>query len=242
MTDGARESARKPRRGKTRERREFPPGKVSALRGLDPRGARHLLTVGEVDGVVSAELIGLYRLAVGRELTPAEARDLTKAAHQLQVFDMAVSLLSMRARSSRDLRLGLTRRGATKEEAEGAIIRLTELGLINDAAYARDVARSKAISGGVSRRRLETVLVRRGVKPEEAREAVGDVVEEIGLDERGAALKVALKRASQLSSYDRATAKRRLYAFLARRGYASTVVSAVVAEVLGGMAGDNTDE
>lgn len=234
MSNSSEPEARKGRRPRARERREFSAGAVRALRSLDPRGARFLLTIGEVDGVVSAELIGDMQLRVGRELSEQESKELTKRAHQLQVFDLAVSLLSMRARSSRDLKLGLTRRGATREEAEAAIGRLVELGLLDDVDYARAVARFKAVSGGVSRKRIETVLLRRGINAPVARAAVSEVVDELGLDERAAALEVARKRARQLSGLDAATAKRRLYAFLARRGYAANLVSRVVAEVLGG--------
>lgn len=211
---------------------------MTSLRALDPRGARHLATIGDVSGIVSADLIGDFRLTVGRLLTAAESAALTLAAHRLQVFDLAVSLLSLRARSSRDLRLALTRRGATRDEAQAAIDRLVELRLLDDAEFARHLARSKATQAGASRRRVETDLMRRGVSPETAKRAARDAATETGLDERAAAMAVARKRVRSLQGLDKAAAKRRLYAFLARRGYPSSVAASVVGEVLGAVVTD----
>lgn len=182
--------------------------------------------------MVSADLIGEFRLSVGRSLSATEAALLTIATHRLQVFDQAVSLLSLRARSSRDLRLALTRRGATRDEAQLAIDRLVELRLLDDAEFARHLARSKATQAGASRRRVEGDLMRRGLAPETARRAARDAAEETGLDERASALVVAKRRVRSLAGLDRVAAKRRLYAFLARRGYPSSVAASVVAEVL----------
>lgn len=227
---------------RSQQRRIFAPGAVSAVRAVDTRGARFLCTIEGVDGLVSAELIGEYKLAMGRVLSESEAESLTKATHQLQVFDRAVSLLAVRPRSARDLQRALRRRGATDEETRAAIARLSELRLVDDASYARELTRSKAVGGGISRRRLQQELLRRGVAPKLAREAMSEVLDDVGLDERESALAVARKRLRSLGGLDPATTRRRLYAFLARRGYASAVVSGVIAEVLGRSGDDLTGE
>lgn len=229
-----RERAPRPRTKKVQERLAFAAGSVTALRSLDTSGARFLLSVGEVDGKVSAEMIGDYKLVVGRVLSEKEAADLTVAAHHLQVFDQGVWLLSIKARSVREMTMALKRRGATDVEARQAIARMVDLRLLDDATYARAVAQSRATSGGISKRRLQQELAKRGVAPELARSAIGDVLEDVGLDEYEAALAVAQKRMRSLASLDAPTARRRLYAFLARRGYEAGVVSRVIAAVLKG--------
>ena len=215
---------------------------MTELRGLDSNGARHLLTIGGVDGVVSAEIIGEFKLAVGRVFDAHAAQALTSAAHRLQVFDLAVSLLSVRARSARELGLALRRRGAQDDETRAAMTRLVELRLVDDAAYARNVARTKAVAGGMSKRRLQQELARRGVAAELARAAVGDVLEDVGLDEFESALVVARKRVRSLGTLDGPVMRRRLYAFLARRGYESSVITRAMAVALGGEADAQADD
>lgn len=212
---------------------DFPEGTVTVLRAVDAGGARFLARVNDTDGIVSAGIIGDFALRVGRVLSAEEAGRLTDAAHQLQVFDTAVALLSVKARSARDLRVALRRRGATDEEAAITIARLEELQVIDDAAYARAFARSRAVTARISRRRLQQELARRGVGPEVARAAVGEVLDEVGLDEHGAALAAARKRLRSLVALPGATARQRLYGYLARRGYDAAVVSRVIREVLG---------
>jgi hypothetical protein len=141
--------ARSAQRGKARRaKREMPPafeaGTVTALTALDTRGARFTLEIAGVSGVVSAELIGDYRLAVGRAIDPSLASALTDSVRRLAVFDHAVAILSRRPRSERDLRVRLRRAGATDADAAAAIAQLQTLGLQSDAAYARHVAETRA--------------------------------------------------------------------------------------------------
>ena len=68
------------------------------------------------------------------------------------------------------------------------------------------------------------------------REVVERVLDETNLDEHGGALEIARKRLRSLSSYDEETQRRRLSAFLARRGYGWDVVKPVLAELFGGEA------
>ncbi|MGQ0646732.1 MAG: regulatory protein RecX [Gemmatimonadaceae bacterium] len=230
--DGNRGGAGQRSRHRPGERSAFPAGRVTAIRSMNANGSRFLLSLGGVEGVVSSELVGEFTLAVGRELSDSEAAQLTAAAHRLRVFDVAVTLLAGRARSARDLKLALRRRGATDVEAKATIERLTELRLLDDAVYARELARSRVVTGGMSKRGVQQELARRGVAPAVAREAIGDVMEDVGFDEREAALAVGRKRLKSLSGLDAATARRRLYAFLARRGYDASLLSSVVASLV----------
>lgn len=203
------------------------------MRSLDASGSRFVLTASGVDGVVSPEIIGTFRLAVGRNLSTHEAAELTEAARRLQVYDLGVKLLAGRARSARDLSLALRRRGASDAEAAAAITRLIELGVLDDAVFARALAHAKSSGSGVSKRRLQQDLARRGVAPATARTAIDEVAADVGLDERATALAVARKRVRALASLDRAVARRRLYAFLARRGFDGAVITFVLGAVFG---------
>ncbi|NUQ13463.1 MAG: RecX family transcriptional regulator, partial [Gemmatimonadaceae bacterium] len=136
------------------------------------------------------------------------------------------------ARSSRDLRVRLRRAGANEPEIAWTIDRLLAQGYVDDAAYARQVARAKVLAGGVSRRKVVAVLRRRGVSADVADAAIEQTLSEVDLDEEGAALAAARKRLRALRALDQATRRQRLYAFLARRGYDGGVIRRVLQAVL----------
>jgi regulatory protein len=216
----------------------FEAGPVSALLPLDASGARFNLEVVGVTGVVSSELVGEYRLFVGRVLDAGEADALSAAVQQLAVFDRAVVLLSHRARSARDLRVRLRRMGASDADAAAALQRLQALGLQDDAAYARHLAETRRSAKGASKRRLQQELRRKGLSADVAADAVTAVVGEEAMDEMGAALEAARRRVRSLRSLDPATARRRLHAWLARRGYEADVVRRAVRLALEEPGGD----
>ena len=92
--------------------------------------------------------------------------------------------------------------------------------------------RSKAVSGGLSKRRVQQELAKRGVTREISDEAIETVFVEEGVDEEASIERVARKKLRSLSSVDAPTRKRRLFSFLARRGYDSDAIGRVLRIVL----------
>jgi regulatory protein len=118
------------------------------------------------------------------------------------------------------------------EDAATAVLdRFTEVGLIDDAAFARAWVNSRQAGRGLARRALAQELRAKGVDSEVAAEAVELVDDE---DERAAARRLVERRAGSMSRLDRATATRRLMGMLARKGYNGGLAAAVVREVLDG--------
>lgn len=183
-------------------------------------------------GDLTLDFVADQGIREGRSLSREEADEVLTAVGRTVVLDKALDLLAVRARSSRDLRIRLRRAGAPDAEISWAIERLLAQGFVDDAAYARQVARSKVLSGGVSRRRVITVLRQRGVAADVAEEAIDATLAEVDLDEHGAALAAAQRRVRALGSLDPGARRQRLYAFLARRGYENDVVRRVLKEVL----------
>ena len=238
----------KGRRGPSRARRRAGPARiaevdvdlstlddplvVSGLAQLPGRNDRLRVSLNGIPiGDLTLDFVALERVREG-VITRAQAAELFAAVSRTLVLDKALDLLAVRARSSRDLQIRLRRAGAGEAQTSWAIERLTAQGFLDDAAYARGVARAKALSGGVSRRKVIGVLRQKGVAADVASEAIDATLAEVELDEYGAALAVAQKRARALRNLDAAVQRQRLYAFLARRGYESDVVRRVLAEVL----------
>jgi regulatory protein len=189
----------------------------------------------DVDGkqfaVVTAEALSAAKASIGVVVDDKLAAHLNEANELTAAYDRALNLLAFRARSARELQRRLAQKGVTPERAERVIAKLREVGLIDDADFARQLARSK-VSAGASRRRLHQELFKRGVSREVADEAVNEVLEEENVDEVAVAERVARKRLPSLAGSDAPTRRRRLYAYLARRGHDSETIREVMDRVL----------
>jgi regulatory protein len=134
-------------------------------------------------------------------------------------YDQALSLLEFRARSVAELRSKLRQKGADGSEIEDVLRRLQDQKLLNDAEFAREFARTRVLGAGASRRRIVQELTRKGVARDIADRAVDDLQDSEGIDPSATIQRVAEKKWRSLAKLDDFTRKRRLYAFLARRGF-----------------------
>ena len=147
-------------------------------------------------------------------------------------YERALDMLEARARAADELRRLLLKKGEPPHEVDAAIERLHIAGLLDDANFARQLTRSKALGAGLSRRRIQQELTKRGVAREIADGAIEEVFDEEGVDEDVSIERVARKKLRMLAKVDDATRKRRLYGFLARRGYDNDDIQRVLRQVL----------
>lgn len=138
--------------------------------------------------------------------------------------------LTGRARTRAELRTKLASRGVPDEISERLLDRFTEVGLIDDAAFARSWVSSRQSGKGLAPRALAQELRRKGVDDETAREALG----EVGLDDQVEAARLLVRRKLRsVARLEPAVAQRRLVAMLARKGYSSGLAFRVVQDELG---------
>ncbi len=123
----------------------------------------------------------------------------------------------------------LARRGIPDDVASSVLDRFGEVGLIDDAAFARAWVTSRQAGRGLARRSLKSELRAKGLDGEVAEEAVALVEDQ---DEWEAARRLVQRRLPGLRRVDRVTAERRLVGMLARRGYGSGLAAWVVREAL----------
>ena len=143
-------------------------------------------------------------------------------------YSRSLDMLARVPRSARDLRRRLLLKGEPESEVDAAIDRLEAAGLVNDAAYARAFVRSKMSSQGFSRRRLQQELAKRGVARDIADAAIAEVLHDDDVDEDANIARVARKKLRTLKGLENEIQRRRLYAYLARRGYDVDAVRDVV--------------
>ena len=131
----------------------------------------------------------------------------------------------------------LTQRGIPDEAATTVLDRFTEVGLIDDLAYARGWVTSRHGTRGLGRRAVAQELRRKGV----ADDIIAEALDPIDADqERARALQLARSRYPQVMNLPYATQVRRLMGALTRRGYDVGLASAVVREVIADSEDDST--
>ncbi|WP_407643080.1 regulatory protein RecX [Actinotalea fermentans] len=139
---------------------------------------------------------------------------------------IALRLLTSAPRSRQQLAEAMARRDVPEDVANRVLDRFTEVGLIDDAEYARMLVRSRHESRGLARRALAVELRRKGIDPELATEALGQVDDDA---EQASARELVRRR--WRPGLDRDVQTRRLLAMLARKGYPSGLSHRVVAEM-----------
>lgn len=143
-------------------------------------------------------------------------------------YNRALDILAGRAHSVHEIKGKLTRKGVTVAEAEEVVSRLLDIGLLNDKTFTELYARSKLVGGAASVRRIQQELARKGISAEMAQKAIERTLEEEKIDPFEALERVAEKKFRQMRNLDPQVAKRRLFGFLARRGYNMDDINSVV--------------
>jgi len=152
---------------------------------------------------------------------------------------IALRQLTAAPRSRAQLVEAMARRDVPEDVADRVLDRFTEVGLVDDAAYAEILVRSRHAERGMSRRALAMELRRKGVDDEVAREALEQVDD---ADEEQAARALARKKLRATRGLDREVRLRRAYGALGRRGYGGSLVSRVVREELAAEGADAEDD
>ena len=147
-------------------------------------------------------------------------------------YEYALNLLSARAYTVRNLRRKLTQKGFEPAEAERAVERLLASGLLDDDNFAAEFARQRLVVAGASVRRVEHDLIRRGISPESAKAATRAVVEEEALDFGASIERLARKKLASLGDLEPHIKRRRVFGFLARKGYELDDINRTIVRIL----------
>jgi regulatory protein len=208
---------------------------VSVLTGIapDPRrpGYRQLeVDRGRFASLPEASLEPL-NLTVGAELSADCLERLQALADIEAAYRAAERALARRPFARFDLRRRLMQKQHPPRAVEVALGRLADAGLLDDRRFAEHFA---SVQGGRGRGpvRLLRDLGRQGVDRKTAEWAVRRVSAREGLAGVDGARRVAVRRAAQLGGLAPEVARRRLQAYLARRGYRGADVRDLVEELL----------
>jgi regulatory protein len=205
------------------------------LTGLAPDPRRPGTLRVEVDGVrfggVPEALARSAGLEVGRIVDAELQERLTAAADAEGAFRTLLRALERRGFARTDLGRRLARKGHPRPAVDAALERAVALGLLDDAAFALNYVQTRAARGR-GPARLARDLMAMGVERSLIDRALTAEWPE-GSDRTGLPAALAAKRAAQLGDLPRPVKRRRVLAYLARRGFAGREVTELVARVVG---------
>lgn len=208
---------------------------MATLTGLapDPRQPGYRLV--DIDrgrfASIPADALAGLGLVVGRSLDARTLARLTELADLESAFRAGMRALARRAYATRDLRRRLIQRPHTLPAVDAALERLAQRGLLDDARFAVDYARQRARRGRGPARLLRDLMTQ-GVERRLAEQAIQEALQEEGIEPREVARRVARVRANALRALPPDVLRRRLAAFLARRGFTGAAIQDVVREVV----------
>ena len=165
------------------------------------------------------------------EPTPGSAADLQDDADPEQVArTILLRRLSVAPRTRKELADDLRKRGVPDDVTERVLDRFTEVGLVDDAEYARMWVASRQRTRGSARSVLLQELRMKGVADDDARAAVETIDDD---SERARALALVSAKLASTARFEPQVRRRRLVSMLQRRGYRQGVALSVVDETLG---------
>ena len=163
-----------------------------------------------------------------RDESKAESPKPEKRGQFEPINNVSMYALARRGMSALEMADYLTGRDFDENEVELECQRLLGVGLLDDFLLAETLVRAMRERKGLGKSSITAELRRRKIDAS----AIEHALDDLGDDELERAVAIAEKRAPQLRSLDSATAKRRLGAFLMRKGYSGSVVSTAVARAL----------
>jgi regulatory protein len=207
---------------------------LPVLTALEPDPRRPGTLRVDVDGVrfgaVPAELAHAAGLAVGRAVDTELHQCLTAAADAEAAFRTLLRALERRSFARADLARRLIRKGHPRPAIDAAIERAVGLGLLDDAAFAQTYVQTRTARGR-GPARLTRDLLAMGVERVLIDRALAAEWPE-GSDRGRVPLALAAKRAAQLGDLPRPVKRRRVLAYLARRGFSGREITELVARIV----------
>jgi regulatory protein len=184
---------------------------------------------------VHKEVLLHSRLRAGDHVSEKTLDQLKKEEESYAAYQSASRLLSYRARSERELRQRLQKKGFGTESISRTIESLVRSGLVNDDEFARSFAHDKLLRKPMGKTMLVQQLRQKGI----SREVIQQTVEEAyrDVDEDQHAIELARSRfkrfRSTFAGLDPLRQKKKLSTYLLQRGFQWEAVRKAVTEVLG---------
>jgi regulatory protein len=189
------------------------------------------MTMGTQDKAVRA--VAALAEALVSSAEPDPVPDVQTQAREPDPHDVARQIvlrqLALAPRSRAQLGLKLSQRGCPPDVAATVLDRMTEVGLVDDQAYAQMLVRSQQAGRGLAKRALARELRTKGIEDDLAGEALASISD---ADERDRARALVDRKLRAMHGLGIEVQTRRLSGMLARKGYSLSLTSAVIGEAI----------
>ena len=169
-------------------------------------------------------------MAFQRKRSGSDDSDLSRTPEEWdeRARGLLLARLTRGPRTKLQLAKMLSEKGVPEDIAVPLLDRFTEVGLIDDAAYARAFARDRRATRGLAKSALRRELNSAGVAVDQIDEALDEYTNE---DDLELATNLVAKRWASLAKLDRDARYRRLLGYLGRRGFSSSTIGSAIKSV-----------
>ncbi len=166
-------------------------------------------------------------LKVGDLLSESKISELIRADTSEVAYQKALHLLDYRPRTGREIHIKLAEKGFDEEEINRVVQRLKNANLVQDQQYARMWVENRNEFHPRSQRLIRYELRNKGIDEQLIDTALAESETDAELASRA-----AIRYARKLNPSDRLNFKKRLSAYLGRRGFSYGTISPVVQSLL----------
>jgi regulatory protein len=178
---------------------------------------------------IHLEVAAALYLGVGQRISEERLRQISREESVRRAKDRAFLLLSYRARTEKEIRDRLQRAGYEGDVVDEVVSKLYELNYLDDKDFAEKFIRDRHVARPAGRKAIEWELQRKGVSGENLTQAIAGLDDE---SERELAVQAARSRLGRYAGLEAREARRKLAAFLQRRGFAWDTITSTLADIM----------
>lgn len=179
---------------------------------------------------VDSDVAYIYGLKEGIEISKEWIDFVVKKEEQLRAKNYALTLLSYRARTEKEIVERMRKKGYEQSDIEEVVNYLKQEGYINDKTFAEMYIKDKSEIHKYGQNRIKTELYKKGI----SKELVNNLIKKIlnSDEEYEKAKELAMKKIKSYHKDSKQAQYRKLSGFLARKGYSYDVISKVLKEII----------
>lgn len=167
-----------------------------------------------------------FGIASGDELSEAKLNEIRDFDEYIYGKKTAFDYLSYRIRTIREIKKKLKSKKLNDHIIEKVINHLTELGLVNDEEFARQLVSEKIKNKPAGRRSLQQKLFEKGISKNISESVLNTLLTED--TEREIALKIYGKLKPKLKGLDKQDARKKIFDTLARKGFDFDIINEII--------------
>ena len=184
---------------------------------------------GEFHCGISADTQTAFRLQRGQELTEKQLQMVERHEEYERAKALALRYLALRMRSQKELRDYLRKKECSDLAVERCIQYCLEHRYLDDRLFTEAFIRDKININQYGVRKIGSLLFRKGIDAALIRTLLNEVVDEE--EQLQLARELARKKLKTLHTTD--DQRRKLYRYLAQKGFTGTVTHRVISEIFG---------